>query len=102
MEQFESKTQLNKIKAHLKAVKSTPGFNFKFAFYHKMSRVLKIKCIIGNLHERHTHPKYIKNEDSNIIRVHSMNIVLLIFLCDIIFFVCLLRDVLRFYQRFCI
>ena len=38
--------------------------------------------------------KYITNEDNNIIRVRSTSIILFIFMSDIFFCICLLRDVL--------
>ena len=44
---------------------------------------------IGKLPEWHVQKKYITNEDNNIVRVHSMSIILLILMNT-----CLMRDVL--------
>ena len=38
--------------------------------------------------------KYTTNEDNNIIRVCSTSIILIIFMSDIFFCVCLMRDIL--------
>ena len=41
--------------------------------------------IIGNLPKWHIQEKYISNQDDNMIRVHSMSIILLFFMSDVFF-----------------
>ena len=62
-----------------------------------MSR--KLNLSMGYMYNRNTSlmtytEKYITNKDDNIIQVRSISIILLIFMSDIFFCICLMRDVL--------